>query len=250
VQPQRERRAPVRFRETDPDDDSGGDNDEESWGEPESIYSSAADARVLATDMAAAAAACARFAEINPDAPSPASTALESAREFFGTWGAAYAAQHLRFLLDNAELETVSEVISALETEFAVFLSRDDVFKKFNSFSADMMARDSKTSWASIWKRQYGIIDKTRSKARLFAAVAHAFLSIVPHEAAVERTFSAHKRVHGPLRGRLGISHVRDEMMILFGHCRPKLAATRRARQAAEIPVELEKQVALEMTED
>jgi hypothetical protein len=257
VQPPRLRQKPLRYQDHNQGSDS---EDESSDDEPHmNIYEGATGNDVHPTDDAAYAAARSEFAAENPTVQLPGEGNANAARAFVSAWGAAYAGKHLRKVFAPLQLGSVAEIATMLDAEFLAFCSRrngthDDAFADFDATVSQQQqrakARNAPWSWASIWHCFFMTLpDKPAALgARLLATVAGALLSIVPHEAAVERTFSGHKRVHSQTRARLRIEHVRNEMAIRYGHCQPT-RAQRRARPAAaaEIPVSSEDQAIFDL---
>jgi hypothetical protein len=123
-------------------------------------------------------------------------------------------------LSDHIDKESV---ISSLVTQYALFIARAGIFRHLQE-DIDNIMRSSKNENTQISSSNipYTYFDPKKvwylykNTAPELTAVALALLSIVPSEAAVERSFSMQDAVHSKKRNKLSDSTVNAEMFIRF----------------------------------
>jgi len=117
----------------------------------------------------------------------------------------------------------IKDIESVLLNQYSLFRARSGIFSELQDYVDRIMQwSENENSHLSADKVAYCYFDPKKiwylytDTAPELSAVAIALLSIVPSEAAVERSFSSQDSIHTKKRNRLHDSTVKAEMFILF----------------------------------
>lgn len=146
-----------------------------------------------------------------------ASSDLTEARKWFLAFGVSYI-NHYK----ASDLSGEDEIGNILLDQYSQFVSRSGIFADMNDNYKKLVAKAADQKHATSSGSSFTYFDPKKlwgvylNEAREICTAAIALLSIVPSEAAVERSFSMQDMIHSKRRNRLLDDSVGSEMFIKF----------------------------------